>query len=43
MQRTRFRNKLLKNPTEENKLLYNENRNFCVSSLRKEKKNTMKK
>ena len=38
MQRTRFRNKLLKNPTEENKLLYNENRNFCVSSLRKEKK-----
>ena len=43
MQRTRFRNKLLKNPTEENKLLYNENRNFCVSSLRKEKKNTLQK
>ena len=43
MQRTRFRNKLLKNPTEENKLLYNENRNFCVSSLRKEKKNILQK
>ena len=32
MQRTRFRNKLFKNPTEENKLIYNKQGNFCVSS-----------
>ena len=38
MQRTRLRNKFLKNPGEENKLLYNKQRNFCVSLLRKEKK-----
>ena len=38
MQRTSFRNKFLKNPTEENKLLYDKQRNFCVSLLRKEKK-----
>ena len=38
MQRTRFRNKFFKNPTEENKLHYNKQRNFCVSLLRKEKK-----
>ena len=38
MQKTRFRNKFLKNPTDENKLIYNKQRNFCVSFLRKEKK-----
>ena len=38
MQKTRLRNKFLKNPSEENKLLYNKQRNFCVSLLRKEKK-----
>ena len=38
MQRTRLRNISLKNPSEENKLLYNKQRNFCVSLLRKEKK-----
>ena len=38
MQRTRLRNKFLKNPSEENKLLYNKQRNFCVSLLRKEKR-----
>ena len=38
MQRTRLRNKFLKNPSEENKLLSNKQRNFCVSLLRKEKK-----
>ena len=38
MQRTRFRNKLLKNPTTENRLIYNRQRNFCLSFLRKEKR-----
>ena len=38
MQRTRFRNKFLKNPTDQNKLIYNKQRNFCISLLRKEKK-----
>ena len=38
MERTRFRNKFLKHRTEENKLLYNKQRNFCASLLRKEKK-----
>ena len=38
MQRTRFRNKFLKNPNDQNKLLYNKQRNYCVSLLRKEKK-----
>ena len=38
MQRTRLRNKFLNNPSEENKLLYNKQRNLCVSLLRKEKK-----
>ena len=38
MQRTRFRNKFLKNPTDQNKLIYNKQRNLCVSLLRKEKK-----
>ena len=38
MQRSRLRNKFLKNPSEENKLIYNKQRNFCISLLRKEKK-----
>ena len=38
MRRTRFRNKFLKNTTDQNKLLYNKQRYFCVSVLRKEKK-----
>ena len=38
MQRTRFRNKFLKNPTTENRLIYNRQRNFCLSLLRKEKR-----
>lgn len=38
IQRTRYRNKFLKNPAEEKKLLCNKRRNFCASLLRKEKK-----
>ena len=38
IQRTRFRNKFLKNPADQNKLIYNKQRNFCVSLPRKEKK-----
>ena len=38
MERTHLRNKLLKNPTDLNKVLYNKERNYCVSPLRKEKK-----
>ena len=38
MQRTRFINKFLKNPTEENKLLYSKQGNFDVSLLKKENK-----
>ena len=38
MQKTRFRNKFLKNPNDQNKLLYNKQRNYCVSLLRKKKK-----
>ena len=38
MQRTRFRNKFLKNTTDQSKLIYKKQRNFCVSLLRKEKK-----
>ena len=37
MQRTHFRNKFLKNSTDLNKALYNKQRNYCVSLLRKEK------
>ena len=35
MQRTRFRTKFLKSSTDQNKLIYNKQRNFCVSLLRK--------
>ena len=38
MKRTHFRNKFLKNATDQNKLINNKQRNFCVSLLRKEKK-----
>ena len=36
--RTRLRNKFLKNRTESNRVSYNKQRNFCVSLLRKAKK-----
>ena len=38
MQRTKLRNKFLKDPTEHNKISYTKQRNCCVSFLRKEKK-----
>ena len=38
MDRTRLRNKFLKNPTNQNRLSYTKQRNFCLSLLRKEKK-----
>ena len=41
LQRTCFRNKFLKNPTDLNKVLYNKQRNYCASLLRKKKKNTL--
>ena len=37
MQKTRFRNKFLKNPTDLKKVLCKKQRNYCVSLLRKEK------
>ena len=41
MHRTRLRNKFLKNPTDSNKVLYNRQRNYCVSLLRKGKKRVL--
>ena len=38
MQRTRPRNKFLKNPANQNRLSYTKQRSFCLSLLRKEKK-----
>ena len=38
MQRTKFRNKFLKDPSAANKFSYNKQRNWYVSLLRKEKK-----
>ena len=38
MQRTKLRNKFLKDPTEHNKISYTKQRNWCVSLLRKGKK-----
>ena len=38
MERTRLRNAFLKNPTVANKLAYTKQRNFCVSLLRKVKR-----
>ena len=37
MQRTKLRNKFLKDPSAANKFSYNKQRNWCVSLLRKEK------
>ena len=39
MTRSRLRNKYLKHKTEENRLLYTQQRNKCVSHLRKTKIN----
>ena len=38
MDRTRFRNKFLKNRNDENRKKYSKQRNYCVSLLRKTKK-----
>ena len=38
MQRTKLRNKFLNDPSAEDKLSYNKQRNWCVSILRKEMK-----
>ena len=38
IQRTKLRNKFMKNPSAANKFSYNRQRNWCVSLLRKEKK-----
>ena len=38
MKGSRFRNNFLRNRTEENKILYNRQRNYCVSLLRKSKR-----
>ena len=38
MHRSKLKNKYNKNPTNENKRLYNQHRNYCVSLLKKEKK-----
>ena len=38
MQRTKLRNKFLKDPTKHNKISYTKQRNWCVLLLRKEKK-----
>ena len=38
MHRSKLKNNYNKNPTEENKALYNRQRNFCVSLLKREKK-----
>lgn len=39
MQITRFGNKFVKNPTDQNESMYQKERNHCVHLLRKEKKN----
>ena len=38
LQRTCFRNKFLKNPTDLNKVLHNKQKNYCASLLRKKKR-----
>ena len=38
MQRPKLRNKFLKDPAEDNRISYTKQRNWCVSLLRKEKK-----
>ena len=39
MLRSKFRNRFLKEKTEESKSLYNKQRNICVSLMRKTKRN----
>ena len=39
MKRSRLRNNFLKNPIQENKVLYNKQRNLCTSLLKKQKRN----
>ena len=41
MNTSRFRNKFLKNSNDENKAKYNQQRNYCVNLLRREKYGTM--
>ena len=38
MQRTHLRNKFLKNPTNQNRLIHTKQRNLCLSLLRNKKK-----
>ena len=38
MKRSRLRNNFLRNRTEEDKIIYNRQRNYCVSLLQKSKK-----
>ena len=38
MKRSRLRNNFLRKRTEENKILYNRQRNYCVSLLQKSKR-----
>ena len=38
IQITRFGNKFLKNPIDQNKLIFNKQRNYCVSLLGKQKR-----
>ena len=40
IQRTRFRNKLLENHTDLNKVLNRQKKNYCISLQRKKEKNT---
>ena len=39
MHRSKLKNNFNKKPTDENKRLYNKQRNFCVALLKKEKRN----
>ena len=43
MARTKLRNIFLQNKSEENKIRYTKQRNFCVSLLRKTKKTVLSK
>ena len=43
MHRSRLKNNFNKNPNEDTRKLYKKQRNFCVSLLKKEKKNYYKK
>ena len=38
MHRSNLKNRFNKNPTENNKIFYNQQRNYCVSLLKKEKR-----